>query len=1507
MSSLPGGPADKAGLSHEALWGVVAMLKVLHGQATEIRIEPPSIDAAEFYVQTKPGREYWQAKRQLLSQQTWTLTALNREKVLGFFLDRSRAGDICVFVSITDAPEFRTLADDARAANDLGEFESKFLSKERRINFNELCRFWNDSTPSEAFDYLRRIRVEGGQEATVEGLLVCLLDVSFEGSPQAALDCLQQLYLNSVHQTLNAQAIESHLETRGIKRRAAALDPSVCDKLLRTTDSYLAGQQAKLIRGQPIPRQAAKEIAEKLKGTESALDIALVASAGGGKSGCLFQLATNLREAAIPVFAFRLDRVRPVQTTIALGEQFGLPDSPAVVLARCFPGQRCVLLIDQLDFVSSTSGRHPDFFDVVAALIEEARGLRATSLIHLVIACRKFDFEHDHRLRSLLRKEDKPIELALLTADEVKVAVSSAGGNVSFLSPRQIELLRLPQNLSLFIDADLAQQPKPAFISQKDLFDEYWEAKQRELISTHPNEMTHWKPLIDKLTRDMSERQELSVPKSRLDESPAHFVNALISAGVLTVDENRYGFRHESLFDYCFARGVASMSEEFVAVLENDEQQLFRRAQLRQVLVYLRDDDFKRYLENVRLALMSSKIRPHLKLLVLDLLGALPEPRDEELALLMPFIDSELDYRRRKETNPQKIASRAFEVFFHSASLFRVADRLEYIQRWLNSGEDWLEDLMMLYLRRQTDENADRVAEIVEPFVGKGGRWTDRLRYLMEWRSHDKGRKYFELFLRLIDDGTLDDARDRFAMNGTFWIMLHGLSERHPAWCAEVAAHCLRRRVARGLAQKTGDYVRIELDDDFGVDDLFESARRASKAFLTEVLPAIIHAAEATQYPNEGALPRDQVWAIHSQSDHIGLDNAYLRGCDTAFEELAKAGLIDEMRPFIATLLNSRLYTSNLLLQHAYFMAPEVFAEEAMLLLVSEPERLFCDFSDNAFWISRCLIEKCSPHCSESTFEKLETVLLNFTTPVERSKDGLKVRGLAAFNLLSALPPQRRSNSVTARFEELGRKFGTPKGPPRPIRAYTVESPIAKEAAEHMNDDNWLNAIAKHNKPRAVPDWEHPERGGAYELAGMLQQFVEKEPERFVHLALRFPSGTNVAFFTNVLYGLKKADISSDLKIEVVRRVTAFDDNDCAKAALNVLGSLKVYPLPDDLCNFIKTLAVDHPDPEKEQWEGEQPYYGGDILRHGINTVRGRAAEAIRDLIWYDERYLQVFLLTVTRIVNDKTLSVRSCVASTLIAVAGCDAGAGISLFSQLTQTDDRLLGTPYAEKFISYALREHFGKLRVHIERMLQSEYASVKQIAGRLACLARLYHQSADDLGETALAGDSCMRLRAAEVAENNLVYPECRGWCEAALVRLFNDGDHKVRNQASRCFWHLWKNTEIPLASFNSLIAVFTKSKAFTEEPSMLLHALEDTRQQMPETTLDVCDEFVTKCAAQARDISTGIAADEITIGKLVFRSYAQFQSRDLKLRALSLIDRMCEEGLHSASKNLVEFDR
>ena len=125
--------------------------------------------------------------------------------------------------------------------------------------------------------------------------------------------------------------------------------------------------------------------------------------------------------------------------------------------------------------------------------------------------------------------------------------------------------------------------------------------------------------------------------------------------------------------------------------------------------------------------------------------------------------------------------------------------------------------------------------------------------------------------------------------------------------------------------------------------------------------------------------------------------------------------------------------------------------------------------------------------------------------------------------------------------------------------------------------------------------------------------------------------------------------------------------------------------------------------------------------------------------------------------------------------------------------------------------------------------------------------------------------------------------------------------------RCFWCLSQDPEIPLADYNALITSFLASQSFVEDPTFLLSALDHTRQRVPEAILDICETFVAKCSEQARDIRTSMAGDEMTVGKLVFRAYAQLEADKMRNRALNLIDEMCAEGLQSAGMHLSEFER
>jgi hypothetical protein len=511
MSTLPGGPADKAGNIHEALWGVFGMVAVLGEQADAIRIEEPGTDGAEFYLEKVGVHEHWQAKRQMLSQKTWTLQLLKSEGILTFFRHRVDAGESCVFASISDAPELRGLSENAREAQDWPEFASKFLKAEEwKKHFSDLKRHLGYRTRADVFEFLRKVRVEGARESTIEALLLPIFKASFTGPPPTTLVILRDLYTTSVHKKLTAQDILQHLESHLIRPRALQVSAELRDFAQGITAAYIAGQTAKLIRGESIPRQACADIVQRIRASKQSLDILITSPAGGGKSAGLLQMVTDLTAAGVPVLSFRLDRVQPVASTEALGKELGLPESPAVVLSQCYPDQPVALVIDQLDFVSATSGRHPDFFEVVAALADEVRGLRGASQIHLVTACREFDFKNDNRIRRLLPPKESPVTIGLLSDSEVKTVVIAECGEPARLSAKQLELLRLPQNLALFVESRLAGEEQPAFVTQKELLDAYWDRKRRAVADRRPEESGQWTHVIAKLTDEMSQRQELS-------------------------------------------------------------------------------------------------------------------------------------------------------------------------------------------------------------------------------------------------------------------------------------------------------------------------------------------------------------------------------------------------------------------------------------------------------------------------------------------------------------------------------------------------------------------------------------------------------------------------------------------------------------------------------------------------------------------------------------------------------------------------------------------------------------------------------------------------------------------------------------------------------------------------------------------------------------------------------------------------------------------------------------
>ena len=552
-----------------------------------------------------------------------------------------------------------------------------------------------------------------------------------------------------------------------------------------------------------------------------------------------------------------------------------------------------ILIVDQLDFVSTTSGRNSSFFDVVEVLLIEVRGRRNKIKIHTVVVCREFDLNNDHRLRRLLAKDHVHISATDFSPDEVKSVIAGSGFKTDLLDAKQLELLRLPQNLSLFLDTSYDLNLKPKFSSKNELFDHYWNEKRQAVNNRVFPSTDYWNDVIQMLCDEMTESQELSVLKEKLDQFPNAYIEQMASEGVISFDGNRYGFGHESFFDYCFARAFIAQDESLIEFLVKSGQLLFRRAQVRQVLVYLHDADGKRYCRELGTLLTDDRIRCHLKDLAIALAVEQPTPNEQEWNVLAPWIESELAAVESGNPNPDKFATLVWNKFFSSQHWFQISDKKGLIAEWLMSGNDYLVDMGVNYIRYHLNHSGDRAAELLEPFVGKGGGWPQRFNHIMQWADYASSRRFFDLFLRLLDDVTLDHTYNSLVANGTFWNMFHRLAEARPDWIAEVAAHWLKRRfsIIRETRDSGGNPKWHDLfsHDNSGSDYINDSARKFPDKFAQHVLPVVLKITDETVYKEENPPPRlHAVWSTLSKNEHVSIDNGCSRALAFAVEKLAE-------------------------------------------------------------------------------------------------------------------------------------------------------------------------------------------------------------------------------------------------------------------------------------------------------------------------------------------------------------------------------------------------------------------------------------------------------------------------------------------------------------------------------------------------------------------------------------------------------------------------------------------
>ena len=1299
---------------------------------------------------------------------------------------------------------------------------------------------------------------------------------------------------DAVHRTIVRDDLSSQLAEAGLPLRKVSSPHAARQAVFDATKKYLTGVRLNLIQGALIPRTETAEVIARLTGAKPS-DCVLTGQAGSGKTGCVIEVVDKLRANGVQVLAFRLDRHMSATTTADLGRRLELEESPALVLnaAAKDAGAPAVLVIDQLDAVSAMSGRVSETFDVVAQLLVETKA----ASIQTVVVCRAFDWHNDPRLRSLIREDNKEVNLDQLSLDEVREVLTTGDRDVGRLSSRQLDLLRLPQNLALFLDGDFPSTTE--FSSASDLFGRYWDEKRRLVGERTNGEGDQWIDVMSTMCDEMDASQQLSVRKEKLDRFSPDHLDQYVSEHVLVVDGNSYAFGHESFFDYCFARLFVNKETPLMTLLQLSEQHLFCRSQVRQVLVYLREANFDRYVRELEGVLSAEEVRTHLKDLIFALLASFDDPRDAEWDVWMAYVEPQLPAIEQGACE-DRLTMQAWQRIFYAKSWFKHFDKRGIITKWLAAGGPDA-DLAIRCLSSQQRYWPDRVAEHLEPYVERGGEWVFRLKSVLAMSDCGVSRRQFDLFLRLLGRGVFDLASDSRSGDGV-WYMLRKLGERRPEWVPEVVAHVLRlygRRLQEDVVAEQTRASRDRLRAGSAGKAIDRAAKCHPVVFVDNVLPAVLEVVEAARKIGTRPPVRDAIWPYLINEAYSLADSCLVALTDALFS-LANTGI--DLRERIKVLASKGTYVTNHLLLSIYRGGARRYAEEAAAAFCDRPWRFECGYSNSSYWCATETLKAIAPHCTATSLAALERAVLEYVDPYEKTKEGVRWRGWAAFNLLTAIPDELRSDYASRRFQEWQRKFGKPATSPRGVVGGIVESPIATEDADNMSDEDWLRAIAAYPSARRGRSTfkDGKLRGGASELAKVFGEAVRKEPARFAHLGIRLRPETNPVYFSELLRGLAATGIDQDAKVAVCQRVFECARGECGGDIADLLAKVDT-PLSDHALGMlvwlaVKTEGLDDEDQWKNQSGGGQLYFGGDIDTNGINTTRGRAALAIGELILEDSRYVLRLEPILDELVRVRSAAVGSCVAYILRAVSYHDLSRGASLFFQMDFSEERLLGTHHVHEFMCENIRREYDRMEGLIVRMLRCAHPDVIRLGARLGCIAAFFDDNARKLAEEIQRGHNHQRLGCADVAAVNVGDPEYREWCEGALRAHFVDGDVGVREVAASCFRHI---PEDSLATYGDLIEAFCESPAYQNNAFALLEALRGARVALPGVTCLACEKLLNR--------SERVGFGAWGVGELVFRLYHQHPNDEWTKRALDLIDRLCLEAPDEAALGLGDFER
>lgn len=1417
-----GGPADKFGNQYESWWTICQVLGVLHGRSDWIRLEPIGQEGqgVEFTLQANGVKTLDQVKSSG-SFATWSLSRLL--PVLKKASNHLRQGhEVRLVTAVRVDPKVVDLCALARSVTEATDLASG-LGEDASL-LTRVAEGLDESTAA-TIDQLSRLSFETHPSASLRRLTLSMLDSAVVDDPSVALHAMHGWLFDQMHRTLYADDIRDGIAELGLTIRPRLGDPDTARALRQTVDSFSSRLEHTHGNHPTVPRAAAAAVTSRL--TDSETKIVLIHGAPGcGKSTLLRQVLSADELEHRKSVVVRLDTLDQVALTAdRLGAAIGLEGSPATLLGDLCGSEQSILVIDQLDAVSTFSGRLPSTFDSVREIVEMSRAWPA---MRIVLAVRTVDYEQDRRFAHLLDRDDcAVVAIEPLSDDEIDVCLRDVGISTA-IDDATRDLVRLPLNLGLFIEVnpvlasgDTGQLTTTALLSAVE--------NHRRSNASAVDLVDMWSDVLNLIASRMSDTEELSLPmRSVGDLQPA--VARLVSAGLLVTDRDRIAFFHERYFDFVFARSFVDSGADLSIFLNRTGQSIFRRSQVRQILEYLRERSPKRYFGLSRELLESQTVRTHLKQIVLQVLrGGAPKIGDwrtfEPYSTDENFVGAEIRW------------------LLSDHDWFRAADANGDVARLLETRHHIEIASAVIHNLRTAP---DRVAELLRPYLAHAD--------AKEWASdlvHRRGlAEALPFASELLSAGLLDLSHDGSLVEPV-WFVFYDASE--PAIHLEWLRLLLERILTVGRERGGPDPFAKALDGHSGPSDKIEDLATSNpQDYLRAVLPFIAESSRLTSSPPHSGSPGCR-WEQYWQSAVIDLDDVLFMGAASALRNTAWTSA--EMDSFSQILGGESTAAIDYLFSCALLGQND--SDRAMRWLLERDEHFRLRWRQQTYRVARDLIARHFDSATGSTQAKVLVLIHDEIDPWEKSVHGWKVRGEAEWQLLLPIPESALSLTSKRRRQELIRKFGltAPKEPS--ISGGFVGPPISIERSQLMNDGQWLKAMSRYAGDHSFEsdDWL---KGGARELGQVLRSAAEREPARFHEVLIGLPDTVAVTYREALVDGLAgKIDVTAwaSAAQKLVLLAGGRAPRSIAWGAEKFAG-----PWPDELLDIIAICARDE-DPRP----GDPPAITmddassrRDLVNEGLNCTRGAAGYALTRHMWAPPPNLDPALALVRILADDQSAAVRASICGAIGAYSRINSQEAIDLFVQALARGLEPIATDQGYELLRYAAGHDLDGVVGIVERALVHEDSSVQRSAGLVWA-----HLDYWDKMPSALASSFSDLKLGARMGVATLWAVDATADRDIAQ-KILHDPDEKVRAKLTRAL--RFEEDEVeqePNPEANAVLAELATvpSTIFSEFVSPLINYLINAPGTLPVITTVLVNRILEVTRDPSKQVPAGLLAEAV----------------------------------------------